>query len=67
MSLRTFTWRILLLGLLTLLTMSQASEVSAGNNVWTNIGPEGGNINALTIDPQHPSTVYAGKIGRAHV
>ena len=40
--------------------LAQASEVSAGNNVWTNIGPEGGYINALAIDPATPTTLYAG-------
>jgi hypothetical protein len=60
MLLKTLTWRILLAGLLVLLTMSQASEVSARNNVWTSIGPEGGCIFALAIDPQNPNTLYAG-------
>ena len=27
---------------------------------WTAIGPEGGHITALAVDPQHPQTVYAG-------
>ena len=39
------------------------AEVSAGNNVWTSIGPEGGSINALAFDPQNPNTVYAGTWG----
>src|SRR6266508_1660415 len=33
---------------------------SAGVNVWTNGGPEGGIVNALAIDPVTPATVYAG-------
>lgn len=37
--------------------------VWAGNNVWTSIGPEGGPIAALAIDPQNPGTVYAGALG----
>src|SRR3989442_732771 len=32
----------------------------AETNVWTNIGPEGGTINILAVDPQNPRTVYAG-------
>jgi photosystem II stability/assembly factor-like uncharacterized protein len=37
------------------------SEVAdAGVNHWTNTGPEGGIIYALAIDPQTPTTVYAG-------
>ena len=63
MSLKTLTWRIFLLGLLVLLTMSQAGTVSAGNNVWTSHGPDGGMINALAIDPATPSTLYAGTWG----
>jgi len=63
MSLKTLTWRIFLLGLLVLLTMSQAGTVSAGNNVWTSHGPDGGMINALAIDPTTPSTLYAGTWG----
>ena len=35
----------------------------AGINVWTSIGPEGGQVFALAIDPQNPSTVYAGTAG----
>ena len=31
----------------------------AGNNVWTSLGPEGGSFQALAIDPQNSSTVYA--------
>lgn len=31
----------------------------AGTNQWTSIGPEGGSIQALAIDPQSPGTVYA--------
>jgi photosystem II stability/assembly factor-like uncharacterized protein len=34
--------------------------LNAGNNVWTNSGPEGGNIKALIVDPTMPQTLYAG-------
>ena len=40
--------------------MSQASTVSAGINVWTSNGPEGGVVYALAIDPAAPATLYAG-------
>jgi len=53
----------LLIGLLTLLLASQAIPVSAGFNVWTSIGPEGGNVSALAIDPATPATLYAGTSG----
>jgi hypothetical protein len=32
----------------------------AGANQWTSIGPDGGSISALAIDPSHPATLYAG-------
>jgi photosystem II stability/assembly factor-like uncharacterized protein len=31
----------------------------AGTNVWTSIGPDGGSIQGIAIDPQNPDTVYA--------
>jgi photosystem II stability/assembly factor-like uncharacterized protein len=31
----------------------------AGTNRWTNIGPDAGNVFALVIDPQNPSSLYA--------
>jgi hypothetical protein len=34
--------------------------VWAGNDRWTNIGPEEGGVIALAVDPQNSSTVYAG-------
>ena len=55
MSLRT--WLILLWALL---WASSASTVYAGNNVWTSLGPEGGTVVALAIDPTTPTTLYAG-------
>ena len=32
----------------------------AGINEWTALGPEAGNILSLTVDPQNPTTLYAG-------
>src|SRR5712675_888690 len=43
-----------------LLAILAAATVSAGVNKWTNVGPEGGGARFLAIDPQNPSTVYAG-------
>jgi photosystem II stability/assembly factor-like uncharacterized protein len=37
--------------------------VEAGVDVWTSIGPEGGQIYALAIDPVTPGTLYAAADG----
>ncbi len=59
--LRTSTFqKVLLISLLVLWSASHAGSVSAGIGVWTSIGPEGGYINALAIDPATPDTLYAG-------
>ena len=42
----------------------QMETVWPGINRWTNLGPEGGIIHALAVDPQNQSTVYVGT-GRA--
>ncbi|MDP2990548.1 MAG: hypothetical protein Q8O57_08295 [Kiritimatiellota bacterium] len=56
--------KVLLIGLLALLmSLSQPHTVSAGTNVWTSNGPEGGNIYSLAIDPAAPTTLYAGTYG----
>ena len=53
--------KILLICLLALLmSLNQPHTVSAGINVWTSHGPEGGYIGALAIDPATPTTLYAG-------
>ena len=62
--------KISLVGLVVLLiSLTQTSFASASLNVWENIGPEGGTINVIVIDPHIPTTLYAGtkEIGRAHV
>src|SRR5215510_8409594 len=50
-----------LLGLLAFLGVG-SRVVWAEANVWTSIGPFGGNVQALAIDPQNPTTVYAGTV-----
>lgn len=55
--------RVLLISLALLITLSQSVTVSAGNNVWTSHGPEGGTIRVLAIDPATPTTLYAGTSG----
>ncbi|TMB54003.1 MAG: hypothetical protein E6J60_09060 [Deltaproteobacteria bacterium] len=42
------------------LTVLAAREAHAG---WTAIGPEGGDVSALAINPAAPSTLYAGTQG----
>jgi photosystem II stability/assembly factor-like uncharacterized protein len=36
------------------------SVASAGTNAWTGLGPEGGRITGLAVDPSQPSVLYAG-------
>lgn len=42
-----------------LLAILASGGVRAGTNVWTSLGPEGGSIQSLVIDPQNSRTVYA--------
>ena len=37
-----------------------SATLTAGPNVWTSIGPYGGWVRALAVDPKNPGTVYAG-------
>ena len=39
------------------------SSNSFGDNQWVSIGPEGGYVYVLAIDPQAPGTLYAGTYG----
>lgn len=42
------------------LNSTNVTLAPTGTNVWTSIGPGGGEITALAINPVTPSTVYAG-------
>src|SRR5258708_12447850 len=56
-----YSCRALLIPLLILGCLSRASVVSAQPATWTSTGgPEAGNVSALAIDPQNPTTLYAG-------
>jgi len=60
---RTTAFRVLLvvaliLALGGLAPGGQPVPVSAGTPIWTNIGPEGGPISALVINPENPSILY---------
>jgi len=37
---------------------ASSESALAGINMWTSIGPEGGAIRTLAIDPQNPETIY---------
>jgi photosystem II stability/assembly factor-like uncharacterized protein len=56
---RTTTLGKVLLLILLALLMS-IGWLSIFSAIWTRIGPEGGAIVALAIDPQTPTTLYAG-------
>jgi hypothetical protein len=43
---------------ITMLAMFGTRTVWAGDHVWTSLGPDGGSISALVIDPQNTRTVY---------
>ena len=52
--------RFLLFVLCTVCTfVGMHSRLRAGTNVWSSIGPDGGRIRAIAVDPQNPGTVYA--------
>ena len=55
--------KILLISLLIFLIVGQTEPISAGILVWTSIGPEGGLVQAVAIDPATPTTLYAGTYG----
>src|SRR5262245_52109652 len=42
---------------------SVSNTLGSEPNVWTSIGPDGGGINALAIDPQNPRTLYSATSG----
>ena len=54
---RLTSWTVLLSAVL---WASSANLAYGGFNVWTPIGPDGGFILALAVDPRTPATVYAG-------
>ncbi len=51
---------ILSIGILGLLV---AGIADGGASHWTSIGPDGGTVNTVAIDPDTPATVYAGTWG----
>lgn len=51
------TWIVVWLGLFS------SGTIWAGSKLWTSVGPDGGLVGALAMDPQNPSTVYAATRG----
>jgi hypothetical protein len=51
---------VTVLAVVTLLALAVATPTSAQ---WTSIGPDGGGITALALDPTTPATIYAGTRG----
>jgi hypothetical protein len=43
--------------------LAPVSPLAAGSNVWTAVGPSGGPVTALLVDPVDPQVVYAGTTG----
>lgn len=64
---KTALEKVLFISLLVLLSTIQATIIYAGTFVWTSNGPEGGDIQVLTIDPATPTTLYAGTWGGAYL
>ena len=61
--LRKTTLQVLFVSLLAILGASPAGDASVGINSWTRTELEGGSINASAIDPETPTTLYAGTEG----
>jgi hypothetical protein len=56
-------WRLFLLAIAFLSCLGRASVAWAQGPTWASIGPEGGVILTLAIDPATPTTLYAGTNG----
>ena len=51
--------RFVLLAVMAAWAMVGSGALWAGTNVWTSLGPVGGPVTAIAIDPQNSGTVYA--------
>ena len=54
---------VLNLVVICLMVLLTIGRIDAGVNQWTSHGPEGEYVQALAIDPQTPTTLYAGTSG----
>jgi hypothetical protein len=48
--------------LFAILSMNPAA-VRAGINVWASIGPDGGPVQIIAVDPKNPDTIHAATNG----
>jgi hypothetical protein len=48
---------------LVLCALESVGSPAASLNQWTSIGPDGGTVLAVAIDPANPSIMYAGAVG----
>jgi hypothetical protein len=63
LSLRNLS-RFLLIAVMCLTAvLSGVAAANAAPNEWQELGPDGGSVSALAIDPGNPQTVYAGTSG----
>jgi photosystem II stability/assembly factor-like uncharacterized protein len=56
------TKSLFLLGIISLFVFCVSSN-TFGQDQWTPVGPEGGYVTALAINPNTPNTLYAGTQG----
>ncbi|HTM51659.1 MAG TPA: hypothetical protein VL285_23350 [Bryobacteraceae bacterium] len=56
--------RFVLLPVMAAWAMLGAGALRAGANVWTSLGPQGGTVTAIAIDPQNSGAVYAASGAR---
>jgi photosystem II stability/assembly factor-like uncharacterized protein len=52
--------KVMFFALLAIMVAFPNIPASAGSEVWTSHGPEGGPVKYLVIDPVNPTTLYAG-------
>ncbi len=51
---------VLVCGLAALLGWAAAAPLHAGSGFWSSLGPDGGSVGAVAVDPSNPRVVYAG-------
>ena len=59
----TFAMSLVIGGYYTTQGATPSTPATAGDMVWVNYGPEGGNISSLAMDPTNPDILYAGVEG----